>query len=39
MRLTKRGERVVIALCLIIAACMGLFFPWEAMPWYGLDLR
>lgn len=39
MRLTDRGWAVIIGALLVGAACMGLFFPWEAMPWYGLDLR
>lgn len=37
--LTKRGERVALTIVLLASAAMGLFFPWESMPWYGLDLR
>ncbi len=35
MRLTRRAY----ALIYLAAALVGAFFPWEAMPWYGLDLR
>ena len=33
MTLTPRGERVVIGFVLIVALALGMFFPWESMPW------
>jgi hypothetical protein len=39
MRLTLRGWVVVYTLALLASFIMGLAFPWEAMPWAGLDLR
>lgn len=33
MTLTDRGIRVIIGLSLAAAVALGLFFPWERLPW------
>jgi hypothetical protein len=33
MKLTKRGEKTLIAFAFAVAIGLGLFFPWDAMPW------
>jgi hypothetical protein len=34
-----RATRRAYVLAFTVAISLGLWFPWEAMPWYGLDLR
>lgn len=35
MRLTRRAYVLIYGTALMV----GMWWPWEAMPWYGLDLR